>query len=341
MDNYQSTKYECDSFVSYKDSKEFLKLVSIDNGVSLEGAFNDSAKRNRLIKEFSATHIIELDAQKHESSAILKTNVYALNPYRKDKMRDLPKKLSVSKEIESRIDNSEDFETFYKALHLIPNAISVGASFRNSIVLNKKASGKDILLIEEKELSKIPSLVSSLWIGNINHRYTYGVIDYSFSFFASLNLQNVYSRLSYVETPENASGSSEQVSETKISNINAEDEREFFFEFLSVAPLFGVELSLYAPLGTAFASLSVGPGYVYTNSSESAVSHDYTFVNVFALGYRAFVTDSIFFQTILSTSGYSRKIAETEHFEVDSNSSLLLGVGYYFVNTTSFVNSLF
>ena len=313
-------KSQCDTIVSYASSKAFFMLEDIDNTEPLKTALADNAKRGRLFRRFGATHVIALAPQNIKGAEVITAEVYALSPFVKDSPRHLLTKLDLPAKEEKIIRHQHPWSSMFKRLNLLPNSVALGYS--NSTLDNTLVTDKKVYLYSEEDRSSLPPIISSLWIGNISHRYSAGMWDLSAEWFGSLITRYTDSRM--VLTPI---GNPDSFDPDKVP---PEERTVYTMVTFASVPVIGGELAFYSPLGTTFVSLSGGVGLAYSSDSLGGSQTKPVMALAIDLGHRIFFNDHIFTHLVVTAVSFTPDLVKNQYIAYQGRSTAMLGLGYYF-----------
>ena len=309
---------KCDVLVDYDEGKAFFLLLDISNADTLSDGLNEASRRGRLNRRFGATHVIELVPKSARNGVVLTTSVYALAPFVADAPRQLPTRLELNEKEGEIIKSRHPLRALFNKLNLLPNSVMAGYSY--SQIYNRRVENKEVYEYSQKDRSPFPPIISSLWIGNLRHRYAKGLWDVSVDGFGSIIMTYTYSR--FVMTPIKEPFFPDKVPD--------QDRQVYDVSVMAAIPVVGGELAFYTPLGTSFFWASAGWGPTYMNDSWGASNFKMAVAVDLAIGHRIFINDHIFVQLVSNATTFYPDLVKNDYFIYHSQGRAVLGVGTYF-----------
>jgi hypothetical protein len=246
-----------------------------------------------------------------------------------ESLGDLPASVSVSQKDLTAITRRHPLRHFFKGLNLLPNSFATGFGGPS---LGFETSVKNVHTYEERERSQLPAFVAATAIRRIQHRYQYDTFDTSGDWFGYLlvNYIDSYAKWTPVKDP----------SAFNPDAVPAEERYDYIVEGMVVGPVIGYEVAVYSPLGTYGIGLGFGLGISGLRDSFQERRWKGHFLTVVSINYRAFITDRLFSTLTFSLYGASPNLISNDHFDIGGRGYFLLGLGYYFPESSSMARKI-
>lgn len=197
-------------------------------------------------------------------------------------------------------------------LYFMPNAFSLGASTTTASM----DLGEGYEEVSSINQSTLPTFLSSIQLGQITHPDSYGLFDFSYSFYPGVFFVALDQYTTIRKTTEPDLGQEQSLHVQAFgANVN-----------------FNAEATFHSPIGATYFSLGIGPTYFahrQENEDEGAIFSP--FDTRIRLGHRAFVTKNLFLSFDVDQIGmrdniYDRAGLAKSNSLVRANAS----IGWYF-----------
>lgn len=321
---------KCDKFINFEDSKSFITMLGGQHDKSLIKALKYEAKRARLVKRFRATHIVELTVNQDSDDPAIITKVFALSPFTEDSLGDLPGTVSLSKKDLNVITRRHPLRAYFKALNLLPNSLASGIGTPSVSAQPTVVNGAHVY--DQKEVDSLPTLLSSITLRNIQHRYQYDHFDFAMSSFGSIVFNYIDNIITWTEISDPERFEPEAVPD--------EQRYRYRVQGAILAPVVGLDFTGYTPMGALSFGVGIGPGISTMKSTtrdQKWLGH--IMIPVY-LSYRAFINERFFFTLWVTVNSINPPLIQDNFLTINGRSFALMGIGYYFAESKSFIRKL-
>lgn len=314
---------KCDKILPMKSYEQVFTTVNIDhvNGNTMED-YNPSVGKT-LAKRTGGTHIVFLDLLPYNKKTYLRPRIASLSsglPSQDENLTDL-----VKLNIETRdVTKTSRLNTFLiRSISLVPNTFLGGTS--QSDLFNDKA--QDLDLIETREISNVPPIVSAFSVTNTIHPEGYDDYDFTTRIFPAINFG--YMDREYIYSNNYA------VANDIIPNEG--DQLNYRLTLFYTSITINYELNFFTPLGTTFIGVGFGPGYSSYRDSFDNTRRRFTGFSRTLVGHRFFASDRIVIQFAADINSSNPRMVNNAVFESGGYNTTTIQIGYFFPESKSWL----
>jgi hypothetical protein len=259
----------CDQMIDYKTGKQSLEYVNITHQTPMGTEKLGREKLNEQAQFLGATHIVLLTSKTNGESFTLTAKTKDLHTIKDDESIVFPGVVLNG----SNAELSATEKVLRYSVSFSPNSVTFGQLTSEPEITAHHNSR----IIDISDVSRLPVIISAWGLTTVDHSGGYAHWDAALDFYPSMQINNVNKKITLL-------------------NVSSNVEKSRELQFLNLMPLYHAGVSFYTPIG-AF-SVDAGAGLsssiVKITGSPTATRTDPSF----SLGveYRAFFTNSIFFQ---------------------------------------------
>lgn len=306
----------CDRFVDIDEVMGILALIDRDGGgIFSQGTFKEP-QLQLLRDRLKATHLSALSYEKKGQSLHIKSSGFLIADTELKKAPEFDTNFSFTLPLRNPLQASSNSRLLIQSATMMPNAFLMGVSSNN--ITNKRVADGELFEQSHDRNKAIPPIVNGLSLTSLQHPAAFDPWDVGIRLLPALDFLYFDDQYEYHEAKDEMPGS------TTVAEV-----KEYNIWFFGLAPTYNLEATLYSPMGSFFAGVGAGAaGYVYSDSLNenfygvSGVLRGYA-------GYRAFISDRFFFQTMGEYLKPFPRYIDNALFVSDNSIYGFVGVGYF------------